>query len=160
MRAQKYSQPCRINEVEVLQVEHDDCSTGDLAALDLALQKRRASKVEFTPQAQHRPVLLMSNIDKKLILNGHTMMLSHVYSGQAHGHQRDVVAKPARGAVQGGSLDALQQLRQREAWRRDATSIAALPLVGVQLDIAAQRHHEPSVLPARMCALPDARYPG
>jgi hypothetical protein len=96
VRREQHAKTCRVQELELLEVEHDHRSRGQLRALDLALQERRAGQIEFAGKAEYRSVLLVSNVDPKLILNSHTLMLP-LAVGEARDEQRAIVApRPLR----------------------------------------------------------------
>lgn len=150
MRGEDDPQSCRVDELETLEIEYDQCRVAGFGILDLALQERRAGEIKFSVESQHDPILLGADIDLKVPPSWHTPMLPQGFvcrcasSGRSRacmpsfasppirssigrfdrqdtkGQQRNVVTQPARSMLGGGVLDVFQQPVERQARRLGA----------------------------------------
>jgi hypothetical protein len=67
MRGENHAQARRVDELEVLEVEHHDPTSLRFGALDLLLQERGAKQIKFAVKREHDPVGLTSDIYSKML---------------------------------------------------------------------------------------------
>jgi hypothetical protein len=118
-----------VDEMDVVEVEHNTLGSIDRVAFDRPLQPWRAEEIQFAMKRQHGPVLPLPDINGELPPHDHECSCYRSRAGaHTHAEQRKIVAQRVLGALQRHVLDVLEQLRERES-RRLATQIeeASLP---------------------------------
>ncbi len=71
VRGEEDSQTGGVDELDVVEVEHNDRGGIDRVAFNLALQPWRADQVEFAMERQNDPVPLLSDLDGELLPPDH-----------------------------------------------------------------------------------------
>src|SRR5436190_1637615 len=77
------AQARRVDELQSVEIDHERRAGSDLAAVDLALELRRAGEIELALQAHDDHVALAARVDLEVLLNRHRPMLPHALSTPA-----------------------------------------------------------------------------
>lgn len=65
------SQACGVDELDLVEVEHDDLGGTDRVAFQLARKAWSAEQVEFATERKHDPVVLLPDLDGELLPHNH-----------------------------------------------------------------------------------------
>jgi len=110
-RREHATQPCGVDELELIEIEHHHLLT--VRAVHGLLKQLDSSHVQFTLERQDHAIGFAPHSDLKLVLYPHGVILPDKRSRKAKREQRDVIAQSAIGSAQRSPLDLSEHAAER-----------------------------------------------